>query len=58
MKARVLNTVVGLRPGRPVVRLEIERRGNSKIVHNYGHGGAGVTLSWGCAREVRELLLE
>lgn len=54
--ARVLAELVGLRPGRDVVRLEIERRKRGLVVHNYGHGGAGVTLSWGCAREVRELL--
>lgn len=43
---------VGLRPARPSVRLEAEGR----TVHNYGHGGAGVTLSWGCADEVRDLV--
>jgi D-amino-acid oxidase len=45
---RVTRTVVGLRPFRPsgfVVRAE--RAGDRVIVHNYGHGGAGVTLSWG-----------
>ena len=36
---------VGLRPSRPSVRLEAERRGRQTIVHNYGHGGAGI-LSW------------
>lgn len=46
--AKVLGHKVGLRPVRPVVRLEREGR----IVHCYGHGGAGVTLSWGCADEV------
>lgn len=46
--ARVLRHKVGLRPARPEVRLE--REGN--VVHCYGHGGAGVTLSWGCADEV------
>lgn len=56
-KARLLDTLVGLRPGRPVVRLEIEHRDAGRIVHNYGHGGAGVTLSWGCAKEVRDHLL-
>ncbi len=53
--ARVLSVAVGIRPGRSSVRLERERRARGTIVHNYGHGGAGVTLSWGCAREVLEL---
>jgi D-amino-acid oxidase len=44
---------VGLRPIRPRnVRLEVED--NTRIVHNYGHGGSGVTLSWGCALEVAD----
>jgi D-amino-acid oxidase len=47
---------VGLRPSRPSVRLEAERRGRQTIVHNYGHGGAGVTLSWPCADEVVALV--
>ena len=46
--ARVLRHKVGLRPVRPVVRLE--RVGD--VIHTYGHGGAGVTLSWGCAADV------
>jgi D-amino-acid oxidase len=41
---------VGFRPLRHAVRLERERGTN--IVHNYGHGGAGFTVSWGCARDV------
>jgi len=51
-RARVLRTRVGLRPVRPAVRLEREGR----VVHCYGVGGAGVTLSWGVAAEVRELV--
>lgn len=44
----------GLRPSRKQnVRLEYEP--NSSIIHNYGHGGSGVTLSWGCAIEVATL---
>jgi D-amino-acid oxidase len=43
----------GVRPCRRVVRLESERRGDLTVIHNYGHGGAGITLSWGCAAEVR-----
>ena len=43
---------VGLRPVRPSVRLERDGR----VVHCYGHGGAGVTLSWGCAAEVAALV--
>jgi D-amino-acid oxidase len=54
----VLEHIVGLRPGRPTVRLERDDgEGNgARVVHNYGHGGAGVTLAWGCAEEVLELL--
>ncbi|RCN36918.1 hypothetical protein ANCCAN_17204 [Ancylostoma caninum] len=62
----VISHHVGLRPGRCDVRLELERRLVSgkkvSIVHNYGHGGSGVTLFWGCALEsvalVKKSLLE
>jgi D-amino-acid oxidase len=54
--APIVGHRVGLRPVRPTVRLELERIGDSEVVHNYGHGGAGVTLSWGCAGEVDRLL--
>lgn len=54
--ARVLGTRVGLRPARPAVRLETEARPEGPVVHCYGHGGAGVTLSWGCADEVADLV--
>ena len=60
-RARVLRHKVGLRPARPQVRLEEEDvpTGTSRverIVHCYGHGGAGVTLSWGCADEVASIV--
>jgi D-amino-acid oxidase len=45
-------TKVGIRPVRSEVRLELERVDGTPIVHNYGHGGAGFTVSWGCARDV------
>jgi len=49
---------VGLRPYRPQVRLEAEDLGDGRVLwHNYGHGGAGVTLAWGCARELAEAML-
>lgn len=55
--ARVLEHRVGLRPGRKEVFLELERvSGGCAVIHNYGHGGAGFTLSWGCAEEVAELV--
>ena len=54
--ARVLREAVGLRPARPAVRLESEARADGTIVHCYGHGGAGVTLAWGCAEEVTALV--
>jgi glycine/D-amino acid oxidase-like deaminating enzyme len=47
---RVIRTIVGLRPFRPsgfVVRAE--KLDDKLLVHNYGHGGAGITLSWGTA---------
>jgi D-amino-acid oxidase len=51
-QARVIKHRVGLRPARPSVR--VERVGD--VVHCYGHGGAGVTLSWGCADEIVSLV--
>lgn len=52
----VVGSVVGLRPGRPEVRLESEpaAAGGRPVVHNYGHGGSGFTVCWGCADEVAQ----
>ena len=47
---------VGLRPARPTVRLELDTVAGTPVVHAYGHGGAGVTLSWGSAEEAVRLL--
>ena len=61
----VLGHRVGLRPFRPQIRLEAEPAPEDAlpgeprqplVVHNYGHGGAGVTMSWGCAREAAALV--
>ena len=47
---RVIREIVGLRPYRPSGFLvSAERIGEKLLVHNYGHGGAGITLSWGTA---------
>ena len=54
--ARVVGHKVGLRPARPEVRVEAEAVDGRTVVHCYGHGGAGVTLSWGCADEVALLV--
>ncbi|HEX4638170.1 MAG TPA: FAD-dependent oxidoreductase [Chthoniobacterales bacterium] len=53
----VLRERVGLRPFRKTgVRLEKEKlRDGRAVIHNYGHGGSGFTLSWGCAENVFEL---
>ncbi|MFF2849685.1 FAD-dependent oxidoreductase [Streptomyces sp. NPDC058001] len=57
-QARVLEHRIGARPTRATVRVEAERwEDGTRVVHNYGHGGAGVTLSWGCAEETRKLLM-
>src|SRR6185295_13196335 len=49
-RERLIRSVVGLRPYRPGgFNVEAEQLGNKRLVHNYGHGGAGITLSWGSA---------
>jgi D-amino-acid oxidase len=55
--AEIVEHRVGLRPYRPSVRLEAVHLGGRVLWHNYGHGGGGVTLSWGCAREITEAVL-
>ncbi|HKX92352.1 MAG TPA: FAD-dependent oxidoreductase [Sphingomicrobium sp.] len=53
---RVIRTVAGLRPYRRsgfVVRAE--QLGTKRVVHNYGHGGAGITLSWGTSKLATDL---
>lgn len=54
---RIIATRVGLRPYRKSgVRVEAGSMADGRrIIHNYGHGGAGFTLSWGCARNVLRL---
>ena len=49
--------IAGVRPYRNgSYRLEAETASGKFIVHNYGHGGAGITLSWGCAAKVRDIV--
>lgn len=53
IEAEVLDVRVGLRPLRDTVRLNRDvKPSGTPLIHNYGHGGAGYTLSWGCAFEV------
>lgn len=53
--ARIVERRVGLRPQRS--RIRVERDANTPgLIHNYGHGGSGVTLSWGCAMDVLKLI--
>jgi D-amino-acid oxidase len=56
-KPNVLTERVGLRPFRKLgVRVERDRLSDGRtVIHNYGHGGSGFTLSWGCAAEVVQL---
>lgn len=54
---RVIREIVGLRPYRSEgYRVEAERLGTKLFIHNYGHGGAGITLSWGTATQAVDLL--
>ena len=55
-ESRVIRTVAGLRPYRAsgfVVRADVLE--GKRLVHNYGHGGAGITLSWGSSKLATEL---
>jgi glycine/D-amino acid oxidase-like deaminating enzyme len=64
--AEIKEEWVGYRPGRPSVRLELVEEqfaagdthdsSSLPVIHNYGHGGAGITLSWGCAMHTLELV--
>jgi D-amino-acid oxidase len=54
--APVLSRAVGLRPARPTVRLDRTLVDGRPVIACYGHGGSGVTLSWGCADDVVALL--
>jgi hypothetical protein len=49
--------IAGVRPWRTgSYRLDAETAAGKFIVHNYGHGGAGITLSWGCAAKVKDIV--
>ncbi|MFN0012494.1 MAG: FAD-dependent oxidoreductase [Phycisphaerales bacterium] len=59
----VLDVRAAARPTRVIgessemVRLEAQERHGGRVVHNYGHGRSGITLSWGCAIETAERAL-
>jgi D-amino-acid oxidase len=55
-EATVLEHMAGVRPYRSSIRCEVERDDGQFTIHNYGHGGSGVSLSWGCAHEVVSLV--
>ena len=50
----VTGSWAGLRPYRPEIRVEKEMGTN--IIHNYGHGGSGFTLAWGCAEDILSMV--
>ncbi|HLA96792.1 MAG TPA: FAD-dependent oxidoreductase, partial [Pyrinomonadaceae bacterium] len=53
---RVIREIVGLRPFRSEgYVVDAQRIGSKLLVHNYGHGGAGITLSWGTATQAVDL---
>lgn len=57
-KDRIVRTVAGLRPYRPSgFRVEAETLGRTTVVHNYGHGGGGITLSWGTSHLAAEIAM-
>jgi D-amino-acid oxidase len=55
---RVIRTTIGLRPHRPSgFVLRAEKLDDKTIIHNFGHGGSGMSLSWGCASMATDLAL-
>ena len=52
---QILEQIVGLRPRRNAVRFEFDKD-YTNVFHNYGHGGAGFTVAWGCAIELAHIL--
>jgi len=56
-RSEIVEHRVGLRPSRPQVRFEMIRRNGATIFHNYGQGGAGISISWGCAREMTDMIV-
>ena len=58
-RSRIIREVVGLRPYRPQgFSVEAQKVDEKLLVHNYGHGGAGITLSWGTASLAVDLVRE
>src|SRR5205823_6414258 len=58
-QSRVIRTMAGLRPyRRPGFVVRAEALGDKRLVHNYGHGGGGITLSWGSSKLATELGLQ
>src|SRR5262249_21683714 len=56
---RVIRTTVGLRPHRDSgFRLAADKLDQKMLIHNYGHGGAGMSLSWGTGQIAAEFALE
>ncbi len=55
---RIIRTTVGLRPHRPSgFVLRADRLDDTTVIHNYGHGGSGMSLSWGTGRMAAEMAL-
>ena len=56
---RIIRTTVGLRPHRPAgFNVSVAKLDDKTVIHNYGHGGAGHSLGWGCGLLAAELALE
>lgn len=55
---RVIRTTIGLRPHRPSgFVLKADKLDDKTIIHNFGHGGSGMSLSWGCASMATDMAL-